>query len=485
MAAANVTTQDLETALSTLANQMGLSVVEYVQGGFVDLTTYGTDKSAILARLDKLDVIDSADGVDTLAEKVAALNSLLTDPANSTLATDILTRIADNAAAIAAETTRATGVEAGLRTDVDTANAGVVSVSSTLSGLIATVAANKTASEAADTGLSDRITVNEGDLTTLKGDKTVVGSVDYKVEQEAIRAKAAEAANRTASDAAIAQNLVDAKAYTDTSVGSEATRVDAKIAADVAVETARATAVEAGLQSGIDGNTAALTTLNGNVTVDGSVDKKVADAIAASEATQATKDAAQDTAIGVAQAQADKGVVDAAGALTAAQTAQAGVDTLNGDKTVTGSVDSKIEAARVAAEAVMDTKVAVETARATAVETDLQSQVDDLTGTGTGSLGDIESRTTALENDMNDTVDADSNVVKGVKTIATENQTGLAAEIVRAKAAEEQVLVDAKAYSDANDLKAATMDICVINNSFRSALGLNLVDCAASGGGAI
>jgi len=54
----NVTTDDLEAALKNLAESMGLSVKEYVEGGFLDLTTYGQDKAAILARLDAIDVIN-------------------------------------------------------------------------------------------------------------------------------------------------------------------------------------------------------------------------------------------------------------------------------------------------------------------------------------------------------------------------------------------------------------------------------------------
>ena len=374
---AYVTSQDLQLQLEQLAQDLGVSVQElltsYYTKGEIDTTIAG-----ITSRLDAIDVIDATDGVTTLAEKVKTINDLLTDPANQTLATDILNRISANAADIAAETSRATSVEAGLRTDVDAANAGVTQNAADIASLTSTINANKTASDAADSALDVRVTATEGNIATLKGDKTVVGSVDYKVEQERLRAVAAEAALSSQISSTGTTTLNDANAYTDGAV--------AGVSAEVAVERAR-------------------------------------------------------------------------------------VDVLEGDKTVIGSVDNKIETHRVASEVVMDSKIAASKALSDAADANLQSQIDAIAGTGTGSIGDLEGRVSVLESDMNDTTDVNGNLVKGVKTKVTDNTTAIATE----EAA--RLTADANLQSQIDALQGSGLTTGVIDgrvaaNKFRSVFGL-------------
>ena len=375
---AYVTSDELQAQLEQLAQDLGVSVQEllasYYTKGEIDATISG-----ITSRLDAIDVIDDSDGVETLAEKIKAVNELLTDPDNQSLATDLLDRISANAADIAAEATRAASVEAGLRTDVDAANNGVSHNAANISSLASTVSDNKTASDNAVAGLDTRITATEGAIGTLNSDSSVEGSVDYKVEQERLRSVAAESDLASQITSTGTSTLNDAKAYTDNAV--------AGVSAEVATEKGR-------------------------------------------------------------------------------------IDTLVGDATVDGSVANKIEAHRVAAEAVMDSKVAASKELSDAADANLQSQIDAITGSGTGSLGDVEGRVSVVENELNDTTDADGNLVKGVKTKVADNMAAIAAE----QAA--RVSADANLQSQIDDLQGAGLVTGVINgrvaaNKFRAVFGLS------------
>jgi len=374
---AYVTSLELQTQLEQLAQDLGVSVQElltsYYTKGEIDTTI-----NSITSRLDAIDVIDANDGIDTLAEKIKTINDLLTDPSNQTLATDLLNRITTNDANIAAEATRATSVEAGLRADVDTANAGVTQNAADIASLNSTISANSAASDAADAALDARVTATEGDIVTLKGDKTVAGSVDNKIEQERLRAVAAENALAgqitTATDATLSQS----NTYTDNAVLTVSDALD--------VERQR-------------------------------------------------------------------------------------INTLEGDKTVIGSVDNKIETNRVAAEAVMDSKVAASKALSDAADANLQSQIDSLAGTGTGSLGDLESRVSTIEGDLNDTTDANGNLVKGVKTKVADNSAAIATE------ESSRVNADANLQSQIDALQGSGLATGVIDgrvaaNKFRAVFGL-------------
>ena len=160
--------------------------------------------------------------------------------------------------------------------------------------------------------------------------------------------------------------------------------------------------------------------------------------------------------------------------------AEATLTTLTGDETVTGSIKKQVadEAARTNAAIATAKQEAIDTSKAytdtevASAKSDLQAQIDQITGGAEGSISELNGRVTALENDMNDTTDADGNLVKGVKTRLSD---------VEARA--EEVLVEAKAYTDAHVLKASSMDICGIGNKFRQALGLADATCGGGEGG--
>lgn len=137
----NVTTEELELALEQLAEGMGLSVVEYVNSlGYATVADVQSDVSGLQGQIDAILELDSENGVESLAEKVAAINAVLSDENGVIQA--IYTKIQENTAAIGAETTRATGVEAGLQSQITT---------------------NSTAL----TTLTNRVTVTEADIVAL------------------------------------------------------------------------------------------------------------------------------------------------------------------------------------------------------------------------------------------------------------------------------------------------------------------------------
>jgi hypothetical protein len=425
---AYMTAQDMQNEIEGLALELGLSVDEalnllknYVDsadaalGGRIDasealISALRADTDANAAAITAITEM-SDNGVESLAEKVKALNDMFTEDGD--LATDVLNRIANNASAIATETTNRQADTANLQAQINADKQDLVDYKSQiateqaaqdskisanetgLSTLINTVAANKTASEAADSALEARIVVNEGDLSTLKSDKTVEGSVAYAVEQEAVRAKAAEAANRATSDANIATAKTEAIA---------AAKVESdKVAADVAANKTAQDAINTSVQAQLDANDGELAVLNGDETVEGSVAKAVADA-----------------------------------------------------KTVLDAKDA-----------------------------DLQAQIDAL---GTGSITDLTDRVTVLESDMNDTVDANGDVVKGVKTKVADLEAGLVANQADqdAKDAATNARIDAL---NGSGLETGVMCYKKAANKFRGALtgifAQTLIDedCGTSGDG--
>jgi len=428
---AYVTSAQLQVELESLATGLGISVQELLTN-YVDNNTYAVDKAGILTRLDALDVINATDGVTTLAEKVAALDAMLTDPANQTLATDLLNRVAANAADIAAETARATGVEAQLRTDVDNANATGTANSAAIAAANTTIAGNKTASDAADAALAARVTVNEGSVTTINGDATVVGSTDYKVEQERLRAVAVENANgvATAANAAdiatlnggstvagsVDKKIADSQAIQD---AAQATKDAAQATKDAAQDAAMTAA-----QAGVDANTASVATLNGGSTVAGSVDAKIAAAAGAQSAATAALQAEVDAI------EAGSGL-NADGTFTPDNGADAlyeYVADVAGDANNLRKAVRKVAKKSKAADVVLQANIDTEVARAQAAETLLQTNIDALSGGAGSSLSALDARVTVNEGVLNDSTDAVTGVVtKGVKTKVTDLEAGLIA----------------------------------------------------------
>ena len=113
------------------------------------------------------------------------------------------------AADIAVETSRAQGVESGLRTDVDAANAAIGVLNGSGEGSVAAaVAAEQTRATGVESGLDGRLTTAEGAITTLNGADTVVGSVAKTVKD----AVAVETARAEAAEAGIAANVATIRA---------------------------------------------------------------------------------------------------------------------------------------------------------------------------------------------------------------------------------------------------------------------------------
>lgn len=429
---ANVTTTELETELQALATSMGLSVKEYVEGGFLDLSTYGTDKASIEARLDALDVIDSLDGVETLAEKVATLNALFTE--NGSLATDILNRIATNTTAIGSVQTELTNYKTSNDAIQATQDGNITALQSTQSTISTDLASEATRAQAAEALLAGRLTDTEADLTILNSDATIVGSV--------AKAVADEAAARIAADA------------------SEV------LARNTAIATAKTEAI----------NAAGVVSIAGDAALQSQIDNLGTDATASATALAAVQteiDATQ-SAIGL----------NADGSFTPVD----GADTLEeyiadvlGDANTLKKAIRKVARKSKQADVALDNKIIQEISDRAAADAALQTQLDTLGGSGSGSLGDVETRLDVIETDLNDTTNPQGALVKGVKSRVSDLEGTVTSNAASTAASLSQLDTDLKAYSDASDLKASDMDIILIGNKFRQALGL--ADIVGSTGG--
>jgi len=419
---ANVTQEELDTRLAELAEGLGLSVKEYVEAGFLDLDTYSLDKSAILSRLDALDRIDASDSIESLAERVEALRDLFED-AEGDLVQGILTSIATNTGAISTLTGDET-VEGSVAKAVKDA-----------------VVAEKVVTDALDA----RLVVEETKSADAK-----VAADQVRVELDAVKVESAQ----STADVAVLKG-------DDTVEGSVAKTVKDAVAAEEA-RTKGVTGLRADLTTDEKGTIvgainevdahadealAQIAVLNGDDTVEGSVAKAVLDATGGditdlSDRMTAVEELASDA------------VIAAASAGSAADVANNSIAILNGDETVEGSV----------AKAVLD-------------------------ATG-GDISDLSDRMTAVEAEdvriasiLDDTTDADDNIVKGVVTKLDEAAQAIVAEAAARVADVEARLAEAKAYTDEYALctpQIQALDICGHVNKFRGALGLGANTCDGS-----
>ena len=407
----NDKTNKLEIMLGQLAQSMGLSVREYVQGGFVDVTSYGVDKASIISRLDAIDVVDSGDSVETLAEKIIAINEVLGNDQGELQG--ILDLITANGTAIQNLTdvaaVRYTSLLQGQSVQdtrlTDNANAILVNT--------AAIDALQAATGTDLSILQDRVSVAEVMLATLRGDSSVVGSVSNSVLAEENRAKAVSGllANLNTSD---------------------------KTTLVAAINEVR--------------NHTLLNSANINEL------QNLSD---------------------LGQAGLQQEIIDRANADTALGNSIMNLQVLITDLTSALAVETQ---ARIDGDINNETSIATEIVRATNAEQGLQDAIDALGGNGSGSLGDLEARVTANENDINDTTDGNDNLVKGLKTKVSDNAAAIAALGSQNTVDIENLRLEVINHSDSNDIHADTVDVCAIGNIFRTALGLGTQTCDGGGG---
>ena len=269
----------------------------------------GSTVTNVVAYIDKkTEGIASEGAMTELSGRVSTVEGKV-----STIEGDYLTSAdkTELATAIGNEKTRAEGIEAGLRTDVDAIKGDYLK-------------------NADKDSLQGNIDAVSGKVTTMIGDdanKSVRTIANEELAKQLVAEGAKESLDTLAEIAAWIQSHPDdasamSKAITDleTLVGTlpegvTATTIVGYIQEAVAAEKARAEGIEGGLVERIEA-------LEGSVGDGGSVADMIEEAVGA-EKTRA------EAAEQAAQAQADKGVTDAAAALKAAQDASAHADELN------------------------------------------------------------------------------------------------------------------------------------------------------------
>ena len=430
---ANVTDLELDIRLQELAEGLGLSVYEFVTGGYVNLTTYNLDMNAVKARLDAIDVFNESDSVETVVERLEKLRDLF-ENTDGDLITTVISDIAANGAAITDEVAARTAADALLDGKITTVDAKITAVD-------AKVEAEKTRVNGLVSGLEGRVTAEEAksvtfgsDIAVLKGDDTVAGSVANLVKGEADRSKAVDG------------NLADLTTTIKTNLVAAINEVKAGIAAG----TVYADQVKSDLQ-------ALISTVDGKTT-----------------AAQAEIDAIE-AAIGLSEN----------GSFTPVD----GSDTLlEYIKNTDGDADKIIKALKKlaksakAADAVLDAKIVAEKARAEGIEAGLQSQIDTLSGGNTTSISDLTGRVDTLETILNDST-VDGNLVKGVPHRVSDLEAGLVTAVAAIGSSKTEAVNEAKAYADDKFLgvpQIQNLDICAAVNKFRSKLFLAPVTCDGS-----
>jgi len=239
--AQNVTTEQLQKALEQLAAAQGKSVREYIQSqGFAKEADVQARINEVLAKIDAITKIDENDGVESLAEKINAIQDLLNSEEG--VVQEILDRLTKNEQAVTDLQSNvdnkfkliSDAIEA-LKTRVTTNETDIASLKTSVSDL------NKKVNEEV-AGLEEKISSVEQTVNVLTGDETVEGSVANLVKQEADRAKAAESALskaiETAKTEAVSEAVEQAKTYTDQKVKEAIDNLD--VASDQTVQDLKA-----------------------------------------------------------------------------------------------------------------------------------------------------------------------------------------------------------------------------------------------------
>ena len=282
-------------------------------------------------------------------------------------------RKAASDAALAAEVSRAMGVEAGLQSAIDaevaartsaisTEASARTSADTTLQNNINAEAASRTSADAAlNASISAEVTRASGVEATLQGNiDTVQSTLTAAITAETTRATAAEAdeaSARAAADVVLANDLA---AEVTARTNAVATEQAARIAGDAALQTALNN-VEAALNADIAAEEAAR--IAGDALVQSNLN--------AEAATRASADTALTNALAAEVLRAETEEADIRADFASADT--------NLDTTLRAYVDAQVaaEAAlRTTADSGLASDIAAEVARATAAEASLQANID-------------------------------------------------------------------------------------------------------------
>jgi chromosome segregation ATPase len=221
--ATTVTTEELQSALEELAQQMGVSVREYVLSlGYATVEDVQKDLDSIRSQISAITEMDD-NGVESLAEKLAKLQELLNN--DEGVVQGLIDQINVNSNSIEE-------ANASIKTLQDALAANGVKID----GLTSDLSELKTTVTELDKKVSDRFVkvesnINElqSSIEVLNGDASVEGSVSKQIADEANRTNIAIS---QAKDEAIAT----AKSYTDEKIANldlasndEITRIDTEI----------------------------------------------------------------------------------------------------------------------------------------------------------------------------------------------------------------------------------------------------------------
>ena len=200
--------------------------------------------------------------------------------------TDAQTTANEVKAAVAAEKTRAEGVEQGLQTAIDAINnvdTGILAQAKAYTDAREVVLDGKiTKAQSAADKVQGEVDALEGVVGTAAdtADKTTVFGKIAKAQAQADKGVANAAAEATRAQGVEQGLRTDLGQATDAAKadGSAFARI-AQVKADLTTEANRATGIEQGLRTDVDAAQDAIDVLNGGVDQEGSVDKKIADKI--------------------------------------------------------------------------------------------------------------------------------------------------------------------------------------------------------------
>ena len=216
----NVTTDELEDALKDLLVEVAAGTKEYAEGTFLDLVTYATDKSEVLARLNAIDLVDADDDIESLAEKLASAYAVISNDEGELQA--ILDMINTNKADLATTNTTI----ATLRGEYDTTKAKAIANENAIAvlngddqteGSVAKAVLDATGGDI--DALKDSVTVVEGKVTvledTLNDTEDADGNTVTGVVTRLANTRQAVTEEIAAREAAVTAAITEAKGYCD------------------------------------------------------------------------------------------------------------------------------------------------------------------------------------------------------------------------------------------------------------------------------